>query len=49
MSPIKQRVVNHIEDAPYKEEADPMLEMEQNLEVITQGIPEYVTIDDVPL
>lgn len=38
-----------IEDAPYEEGVDPRVEMEQNLEVITRGIPEYATIVGVPL
>ena len=33
----------------YEEGANPLTEMECNLEVITWGVPEYATIDEVPL
>jgi len=49
MLPIAWQVQYQIEDAPYEERVYPIIEMEWNLEVITQGILEYVTIDDVSL
>ena len=49
VSLIARRVARQLEDAPYEEGANPIIEMEQNLEAFTTSIPKYVTIDDVPL
>lgn len=49
MSPIAWRIARQIKDDPYEEGEDPMVEMEHNLEVITRGILEYVTLSNVSL
>lgn len=38
-----------IEDAPYEEGANSVVQVEHSLEVLTRGIPEYALIDEVPL
>jgi len=49
MSPIAQRFSHLIVSADYEEGVDPLAEMKHNLEPITRGVPDYATIDDVPL
>ena len=46
---IARRVAWQIEDSPYKEGVDLIVEVEHNLEALTKGIPEYASIDKVPL
>jgi len=49
MFPIARRVSHLIVDVDYEEGVDPLAEMECNLEVITRGVPNYATTNDVPL
>lgn len=49
VSVIARRVARQLKDAPYFEGVDLMVEVERNLEALTRGIPDYATIDEVPL
>ena len=49
MSLIAQGAAHLIVGVDYEEGADPLAEMECNLEAITRGVPDYATIKDVLL
>ena len=49
MSLIARRVARLVEDDPYEEGADTLVELEKNLVGLMRGIPEYATFDDIPL
>lgn len=49
VSPVARQVARHIEEAPYEQGADLIVELERNLEALTRGIQEYASINEVPL
>lgn len=50
VSPIARQVARQIKDSPsYVEGADPIVEVERNLESLTRGIAKYASIDEVSL
>lgn len=49
MSPIAWQVAHQIVVVDYEQGAYPLIEMECNLDAITRGVPDYATIDEVPM
>lgn len=49
MSLIARRVARSVEDSPYEEGAETLVELEWNLVVLMRGIPEYPTFYEIPL
>ena len=49
VSPKAWRVARLLEDAPYIEGVDPVIEVERYLDALTRDIPYYATINGVPI